>query len=163
MAALAQLPEGVCTRPPSAQNGEVGGGNPSRGTSLRYPATAGRPIRNVNRTSGPGLFAKQCAPGNGSVVRVHGIPPAYATRAQVGDIVIPARLRLAGHFRARSSKRAGGFIPRIALDQCLVPERYRTRAPFPSLWCSPAKTSRLRWPLGTGQLPGQLRRVNWIN
>jgi len=31
---------------------------------------------------------------------------------------------------ARSSKRAGGFIPRIALDQCRVPERYRTRVPF---------------------------------
>ena len=31
---------------------------------------------------------------------------------------------------ARSSKRAGGFIPRIALDQCRDPERYRTRAPF---------------------------------
>jgi len=31
--------------------------------------------------------------------------------------------------RARSSKRAGGFIPRIALDQCRDPERYRTRAP----------------------------------
>jgi hypothetical protein len=30
---------------------------------------------NVNRTSGPGLFAKQCAPGNGSVAQVHGIPP----------------------------------------------------------------------------------------
>jgi hypothetical protein len=43
------------------------------------------------------------------------------------------------HFRARSSKRVG-FIPRIALDQCRVPERYRTRAPFLSLWCSPANT-----------------------
>src|SRR6266516_3494592 len=32
--------------------------------------------------------------------------------------------------RARSSKRAGGLIPRIALDQCRVPERYRTRVPF---------------------------------
>ena len=32
--------------------------------------------------------------------------------------------------RARSSKRAGGFIPRIALDQCRDPERYRTRVPF---------------------------------
>src|SRR5206468_5996002 len=61
---------------------------------------------NVNRTSEPGLFAKQCAPCKGSVVRVHGIPPC-----------------------ARSSKRAGGLIPRIALDQCRVPERYRTRVP----------------------------------
>src|SRR2546425_594120 len=31
---------------------------------------------------------------------------------------------------ARSSKRAGGLIPRVALDQCRVPERYRTRVPF---------------------------------
>jgi hypothetical protein len=31
---------------------------------------------------------------------------------------------------ARSSKRAGGLIPRIALDQCRDPERYRTRVPF---------------------------------
>ena len=43
----------------------------------------------------------------GQVVRVHGIPPC-----------------------ARSSKRAGGFIPRIALDQCRDPERYRTRVPL---------------------------------
>ena len=33
---------------------------------------------------------------------------------------------------ACSSKRAGGFITRIALDECLVPERYRTRAPIGS-------------------------------
>lgn len=31
---------------------------------------------------------------------------------------------------ARSSKRTGGPIPRVAPDQCRVPERYRTRAPF---------------------------------
>ena len=31
---------------------------------------------------------------------------------------------------ARSSKRTGGLIPRIALDQCRDPERYRTRVPF---------------------------------
>jgi hypothetical protein len=36
------------------------------------------------------------------------------------------------HSCARSSKRAGGLIPRIALDQCRVPERYRTRVPFRS-------------------------------
>jgi hypothetical protein len=30
---------------------------------------------NVNRTSEPGLFAKQCAPCKGTVVRVHGVPP----------------------------------------------------------------------------------------
>ena len=30
---------------------------------------------------------------------------------------------------ARSSKRAGGLITRIALDECRDPERYRTRVP----------------------------------
>jgi hypothetical protein len=34
------------------------------------------------------------------------------------------------HSCVRSSKRAGGIIPRIAPDQCRVPERYRTRAPI---------------------------------
>jgi len=42
------------------------------------------------------------------VVQVHGIPP----------------------FSACSSKRTGGFIPRIALDQCRVRERYPARRPF---------------------------------
>src|SRR5213083_1232929 len=41
------------------------------------------------------------------------------------------------HSCARSSKRAGGLIPRIALDQCRVPERYRTRVPFESLILRP--------------------------
>ncbi len=54
--------------------------------------------------------------------------PAAAS-AKVGFAVGLAPLRLPGHFRARSSKRAGGLIPRIALDECRVPERYRTRAP----------------------------------
>jgi hypothetical protein len=31
--------------------------------------------RKFNRTSGPGLFAKQRAPANGSVLQAHGIPP----------------------------------------------------------------------------------------
>ena len=56
----------------------------------------------------PSLFAKQCAPRKRSVVQVHGIPP----------------------FSACSSKRTGGFIPRIALDQCRVRERYPARRPF---------------------------------
>jgi len=34
------------------------------------------------------------------------------------------------HQRARSSKRAVRLISGVALDQCRVPERYRTRAPF---------------------------------
>jgi len=63
----------------------------------------------------------------GHVVQVHGIP-VFAD----------------GHQRARSSKRAGGFIPRIALDECRDPERYRTRAP--------ALSSRLR-PAGQFRTP----------
>ena len=50
------------------------------------------------------------------------------------------------HSCARSSKRAGGLIPRIALDQCRVPERYRTRVPFESLILRPhsSNTERAR-------------------
>jgi len=33
-------------------------------------------------------------------------------------------------FRACSSKRAVRLISGVALDECRVPERYRTRAPF---------------------------------
>ena len=33
------------------------------------------------------------------------------------------------YYRRRSSKIANGLIPRIALDQCRFPERYRTRVP----------------------------------
>src|SRR6266536_756495 len=33
-------------------------------------------------------------------------------------------------FRARISKRDDGVIPRIALDQCRLPELYRTRVPI---------------------------------
>src|SRR2546422_221950 len=53
----------------------------------------------------------------GSVVRVHGIPPAFA----------------GGHQCARSSKRTVRLISGVALDQCRVPERYRTRVPIFSL------------------------------
>ena len=42
------------------------------------------------------------------------------------------------HFRAFSSKRTVQLITGVALDECLGPERYRKRAPFLSLWCSPA-------------------------
>src|SRR5438445_5082744 len=62
---------------------------------------------NVNRTSEPDLFAKQWVPEKGVWCE------STAFR----------------HLCARSSKRAGGLIPRIALDQCRVPERYRTRVP----------------------------------
>ena len=64
-----------------------------------------------------------------------GMSTGQANRASV---LTSACLRASGasprhsaiDFCARSSKRAGGFIPRIALDQCRVPERYRTRVPI---------------------------------
>ena len=54
---------------------------------------------------------------------------------------------------ACSSKRAGGFITRIALDECLVPERYRTRAPI----CSALKALSAMPSLGKRISPVQLR------
>lgn len=95
-------------------SGDKLAGGLTTSSSPRTPA----PLWNVNRPSEPGLFAKQCAPRKGRVVRVHGIPPVFAD----------------GHHRARSSKRAGGFIPRIALDECRDPERYRTRASISRVW-----------------------------
>ena len=63
-----------------------------------------------------------------------GMPTGQANRA---CLLNSACLRASGAsprhsaiFRARSSKRAGELIPRIALDQCRDPERYRTRVPF---------------------------------
>ena len=51
-------------------------------TALGVQVSPRRPFWNVNRTSGPDLFAKQWAPQTGSVVRVHGIPPfMLASRA----------------------------------------------------------------------------------
>ena len=47
-------------------------------------------------------------------MQVHGIPPAFA----------------GNHHCARSSKRTVRLISGVALDQCRVPERYRTRALF---------------------------------
>jgi hypothetical protein len=71
------------------------------------------PIWNVNRTSEPGLGANECVP-LGRVVQVHGIPPFICRQPTL---------------RARSSKRTVRLISGIALDECLDPERYRTRAP----------------------------------
>ena len=65
------------------------------------------PIWNVHRSSEPGLGANECVP--------------------YGKWCKSTAFR---HSCARSSKRAGGFIPRIALDQCRDPERYRTRVPL---------------------------------
>jgi len=79
----------------------------SNSQGLGSPLLPRGPIWNVHRSSAPGLFAKQCVP-SGKWCK------STAFRQSC----------------ARSSKRAGGLIPRIALDQCRVPERYRTRVPF---------------------------------
>jgi hypothetical protein len=76
-------------------------------TSLRSAELRpGRPIWNVNRTSGPGLGANECVP--------------------LGMWCKSTAFR---HSCARSSKRAVRLISGVALDECRVPERYRTRAP----------------------------------
>ena len=83
----------------------------------------GRPFWNVNRTSEPGLFAKQWAPGKGSVVRAHGIP-VFADGRQC----------------ARSSKRADdgyfSFVKTIGR-----PPRFRI------IWFFAASNSKVTFPL----------------
>ena len=50
-------------------------GVPLKTERLQVQVLPRGPIWNVNRTSEPGLGANECAPGNGSVAQVHGIPP----------------------------------------------------------------------------------------
>ena len=88
-------------------NREQQTGSAQTRTALGVQVSPRRPIWNVNRTSEPGLGANECVPS--------------------GKWCKSTAFR---HSCARSSKRAGGLIPRIALDQCRVPERYRTRVPF---------------------------------
>ena len=70
------------------------------------------------------------------------------------------------HSCARSSKRAGGLIPRIALDQCRVPERYRTRVPIfvPIAQCiEPARPKRQvvgERPAGNTSFAGVVQQQN---
>jgi hypothetical protein len=54
-------------------------------TALGVQVSPRRPIWNVNRASEPDLFAKQWAPGKGSVVRVHGIPPPSEGRSEKAE------------------------------------------------------------------------------
>src|SRR6266496_900802 len=90
-------------------------GVPLKTERLQVQVLPRGPIWNVNRTSEPGLGANECVP-SGKWCK------STAFRAFAG-----------GRDCARSSKRAGGLIPRIALDQCRVPERYRPRVPIFSL------------------------------
>ena len=80
---------------------------------------------NVNRASEPGLGANECVPSG-----TWGRTTAFRS--------------LQTAISARSSKKTGGPITRVALDQCRVPERYRTRAPFrtPERKAAPAASAR---------------------
>lgn len=84
-------------------------------TALGVPVSPRRPIWNVNRTSEPDLFAKQWAPRNGSVVRVHGIPrlcrQPLARVAQREPAVTPssAQRRLYTPHRTRSVPGSGAL------------------------------------------------------
>ena len=78
----------------------------------------GRPIWNVNRTSEPGLGANESVPLGKwckSTTFRQTLQAAHGGRAQAP---------------ACSSKRTGGFITRIALDECRARERYPARRPF---------------------------------
>ena len=90
-------------------------------TALGVQVSPRRPIWNVHRPSEPGLGANECAPSG-----------------------VWRKSTAFRQFCARSSKRAGGFIPRIALDQCRDPERYRTCAPFrtPERKAAPVASAR---------------------
>src|SRR6266480_487156 len=81
-------------------------GVPLKTERLQVQVLPRGPIWNVNRTSGPGLGASECVP--------------------------PGKWCKSTAFRhcARSSKRTVRLISGVALDQCRVPERYRTRVPF---------------------------------
>ena len=91
----------------SAQTGKVAGASPATRTSLRSPSFGS---------------ASQFGMSTGQARRASMLTSAclWASGANPRHSAI----------YARSSKRAGGFILRIALDQCRVPERYRTRVPF---------------------------------
>ena len=97
---------------------------------------------NANATFGmsTGQACRACLL-NSACLRASGASPRHSASLR-------SELRL-GKPCARSSKRAGGFIPRIALDQCRVPERYRTRVPFssPSLKAQSGRILRVRLPV----------------
>jgi hypothetical protein len=101
-------------------------GTTSRASPVQVQFLPRAPFWNVNRPSAPGLFAKQCAPRKGSVVRVHGIPPLVAPVAQLAERPpytreAPDECKVGGsspprgtgsHFRSRSHSRpAPGFYP----------------------------------------------------
>jgi hypothetical protein len=88
-------------------------------------------IWNVNRASEPGLGANECMPSGRwcrSTAFRHSNAAGRIEVAEVPETLFSSAAPVET-FRARSSKRAGGLIPRIALDECRVPERYRTRVP----------------------------------
>ena len=87
-----------------------GRGIPLKPERLQVQVLPRGPFWNAHRTSEPGLFAKQCVP--------------------LGKWCKSTAFRqLLQTVGARSSKRTVRFINGVALDECLDPERYRTRVP----------------------------------
>ena len=112
------------------------GASPGAPTNLCSSSYGSAGRRVVNREQQTGSAQTRTALGVQVSPRrpFAGMPTGQANRA---CLLNSACLRASGAsprhsaiFRARSSKRAGGFITRIALDECLDPERYRTRVPF---------------------------------
>jgi hypothetical protein len=141
----------VSPRRPICSEPELGACGSGQGISwLVIRSHVRRPERqhhfwNVNRSSEPRLGANECAPAKRSVVQAHDIPvfaDGHLKRQKE-----ECRMKKSGHarrefyfcilhssfclsLRARSSKRTVRLISGVALDECRVPERYRTRAPF---------------------------------
>ena len=92
-------------------------GVPLKTEMLQVQVLPRGPIWNVNRSSEPGLGANEC------------VPPGKWCKSTAFRQPLQAASLGRRTQRARSSKRAGGLIPRIALDECRDPERYRTRVP----------------------------------
>ena len=88
-----------------------GRGIPLKPERLQVQVLPRGPFWNAHRTSEPGLFAKQCVPF-GKWCK------STAFRQLLQTVC------------ARSSKRTVRFINGVALDECLDPERYRTRVPI---------------------------------
>jgi len=109
-------------------------------TALGVQVSPGRPIWNVKRTSEPGLGANEWVPSGKwcFAIREANVPFGETDWQDLGSPLHGIPPSMAGsHQCAHSSKRAGGLIPRIALDQCRVPERYRMRAPVS--WFEPIR------------------------
>jgi hypothetical protein len=100
----------ACNPPRVAQSAEASRSNRE---GCRCKSCHADHFWNVNRTSEPGLGANECVPSG-----MWRKPTTFRQSLQDGQ---PS---------ARSSKRTVRLISGVALDECLDPERYRTRTNF---------------------------------